>query len=339
MFDIGFNILAFIVALGVLVSFHEFGHFWVARKLGVKVLRFSVGFGTPLWKRTGKVDNTEYVVAAIPLGGYVRMLDEREGDVPADERDRAFNRQSVAKRVAIVAAGPLANFLLAIVTYWFMFMLGISGIVPIVGDPVKQSLADAAGFRAQDEIVAVDGEAVSSWDQVRIALLESGLAGDAQTPVTVDVIDDRGDKDQRVLKGDIAALLKEDGDIVANLGLKYWWPILEPIVAGVQEGGPAAAAGIRPGDRIVQFDGVDIGGWRQFVSEVRQRPSQLLVVVVERREGHVDIELTTGRRDYQGDTIGFIGAWENQSASAADRMRAVTRFNPLDAFAEALTRT
>ena len=162
MFDILYNLIAFIVAVGVLVTIHEFGHFWVARKLGVKVLRFSVGFGKPLWSKTAGVDQTEYVLAAIPLGGYVKMLDEREGEVDEAELPRAFNRQSVWARIAIVAAGPIFNFLLAIVAYWLVFVLGTTGMKPIVGEVEKHSPAAVAGITAESTILEVSGDPVKT---------------------------------------------------------------------------------------------------------------------------------------------------------------------------------
>ncbi|MGD8515072.1 MAG: RIP metalloprotease RseP, partial [Granulosicoccaceae bacterium] len=158
--------VSFIVVIGILVTAHEFGHFWVARRCGVKVLRFSIGFGKPLLRWRGKRDDTEYVLATIPLGGYVKMLDEREAPVSADEQHRAFNRQSLAVRSAIVSAGPVFNFLLAIVAFWCMFMVGVEGLKPIISDVDENSLAASAGLQANQEIIAVSGKPTPSWDQV-----------------------------------------------------------------------------------------------------------------------------------------------------------------------------
>ena len=167
-----YSIFAFIVAIGVLVTVHEFGHFWVARRLGVKVLRFSVGFGKPLWMRKSGADQTEYVIAAIPFGGYVKMLDEREGEVEAQELDRAFNRKSVWRRIAIVVAGPAFNFLFAILAYYLIFLAGVSGVKPVIGEIINPSPAYTAGVQQGDLILSVNGIETKSWERARFAMLE-----------------------------------------------------------------------------------------------------------------------------------------------------------------------
>ena len=337
MIDIITNVVAFIVALGVLITFHEFGHYWVARKCGVKVLRFSIGFGTPLWKRRGGSDNTEYVVAAIPLGGYVKMLDEREGDVDPNERQRAFNTQSVGKRIAIVAAGPLANFLLAAVLYWLMFIIGISGIVPIVGTVATDSVAARAGIVEQDKIVAVDGDAVESWDGVRFALLDSSMG--SNEPVLFDVVDRDGFQAQRIIREDFSHLLKDDGDLVRNIGLSYWWPRIDPIVAGVQDDSPAQRAGLSAGDRFVSLDGEVVDDWIDLVNKVRLLPNQQVEAEVIRDGQSVILAITPAAKK-QGDSIvGHIGAWEDQSALLREKMRATTRYGVFDSAVAAVERS
>ncbi|MCH7881313.1 MAG: RIP metalloprotease RseP, partial [Proteobacteria bacterium] len=176
-----FNFAAFVVAIGVLVTVHEFGHFWVARKMGVKVLRFSVGFGKPLWVKKAGVDQTEYVIACIPLGGYVKMLDEREGEVAAHELDRAFNRKNVWKRIAIVAAGPLFNFIFAIVTYYLIYLAGVAGIKPVIGEVSNPSPAYSAGIREMDTILSVNGIDTPSWAKVHFTLLAESVHSQALT--------------------------------------------------------------------------------------------------------------------------------------------------------------
>ena len=182
------SLVAFIIAIGVLVTIHEFGHYWVAKKMGVKVLRFSIGFGKPLWQKVAGPDKTEYVVAAIPLGGYVKMLDEREGDVAASEVDRAFNRKSVWARIAIVIAGPLANLILAVLVYWLVFIVGITGIAPIVGDPLKDSPAAMAGFQSEDRIVEINGKATPTWNTVYVGLLDGIVSGGGEVDITVNTL-------------------------------------------------------------------------------------------------------------------------------------------------------
>jgi len=168
--------ISFLIAIAILVGIHEFGHFWVARKVGIKVLTYSIGFGKPLWKRTGKVDNTEYVLAAIPLGGYVRMLDERDGStVLAHERHRAFNNKPLWARAAVVFAGPLANFIVAIAAYWIVMMLGISGIAPIVGSVPEGTAAQKAGFQLEDKILSINDRSIDTWTDARITLIDEGI--------------------------------------------------------------------------------------------------------------------------------------------------------------------
>jgi len=179
------SLIAFIIAIGVLVTIHEFGHYWVARKMGVKVLRFSIGFGKPLWKKIAGADQTEYVLAAIPLGGYVKMLDERESAVASSELNRAFNRKSVWARIAIVLAGPLANLILAVLIYWLVFIVGITGITPIVGEPAEQTPASIAGFQSEDKIVSVGGKATPTWNTVYVSLLEGIVSDHGQIDLTL----------------------------------------------------------------------------------------------------------------------------------------------------------
>jgi len=345
-----FNLLAFIVALGVLVTIHEYGHFWVARRCGVKVLRFSVGFGKPLWMRRGKVDGTEYVIAAIPLGGYVKMLDEREAPVPVEERHRAFNRKSVWARIAIVAAGPVANFLLAIAAYWLTFVIGISGLQPLVGAVPAGSPAAAAGFAEEDRIVSVAGQPTPTWDSARLAIVEAALdagsgvdaalagVASADGRVAVEVEDAYGLPQTRLL--DIGSeLLKEEGDAVGKLGLAPWWPQIEPIIAGVQPEGAAARAGLRVGDRILSGDGERIDSWREWVDFVRARPQSDIALLIERDGAQLELHLRPARRETDDGEIGYIGAWEDQTVAQLERIRTVVRHDPLESLSHAVGRT
>ena len=228
------NIFFFIVAIGVLVTFHEFGHYWVARKLGVKVLRFSVGFGRPLlsWRRKNDPDQVEYAIAAIPLGGYVKMLDEREGNVADEELPRAFNRQPVLTRSMIVFAGPAFNFILAIFLYWLVFIVGTTAQRPLLGDPVVESVAARAGFSDRDEILQVGEAEVSSWNNFRIALIDQGLDG-GQVDITVRDAD--GFEIERSLQLGDTRVLEDETDIVHKLGFEMWQPDLPAQIGGVVE--------------------------------------------------------------------------------------------------------
>ncbi len=337
--DFLFSAVAFIVALGVLVTIHEFGHYWVARKVGVKVLRFSVGFGSALWKKVAGEDKTEYVIAAIPLGGYVKMLDEREGDVDEAELSRAFNRQSVWARIAIVLAGPVANLILAVLVYWVVYLIGIAGIAPMVGNPVKESAVAQAGFLPADRIVAVGDSKTGSWDTVRVAVLDQML--DKSEEVAFEVETQSGETTTRTLKLDHKALLASQGDVIANLGFQQWWPDVDPVLGGVQPDGAAAAAGLQIGDIIVSTDGQPVPTWRDWVGMIRSSPGVALELQIERNGALQTLELTPGSRDLgDGEPVGFIGAWETLSQSVIDdKVRIVERYSVGDALHRAFVRT
>jgi len=246
-----------VVVLGVLITFHEFGHFWVARRMGVRVLRFSVGFGRALWSRTSR-RGTEYVVAVIPLGGYVKMLDEREAPVAEEQRHLAFNRKPVAARIAIVAAGPVFNLVLAVIAFWIMFLVGVQETRPDIGR--VSGLAAAAGVPEDTRIVAVNGAEVQTWTHVVLGLMGPTLDGDTATLTTVH--DDsparthRLDFDQLDGRVDESRLLEE-------IGIEPWRPTLAPVIGTVADGTPAAGAGLRPGDRILAIDNQSVEHWRQ----------------------------------------------------------------------------
>ncbi|ASJ75161.1 RIP metalloprotease RseP [Granulosicoccus antarcticus] len=329
--------LAFLAALGLLISIHEYGHFWVARRVGIKVLRYSIGFGKALIRHTGRVDNTEYVLAAIPLGGYVKMLDEREGSVPVGERHRAFNQQPLWARSAVVIAGPLANFLLAIVAYWIVMMIGISGIAPLVGAPVLDSAAAKAGFQYEDRIVSVNGQNTPTWTDARIALLESSMS--ASGPLDIEVESASGEQLVRQLPVSQADMLKSDGDAVANLGFRIWWPEVDPIIGEVTPEGAAAGAGLLAGDRILSINGERLDSWRSLVEIVQPSAGVQLNLVIERGGENLPLQLTPEAVQVGSETVGRIGVLETQSAGIAEKARVVVKHPPLEAFGEALVRT
>jgi regulator of sigma E protease len=332
------SVVAFIIAIGILVTIHEFGHYWVARKMGVKVLRFSIGFGKPLWKKVAGEDATEYVLAAIPLGGYVKMLDEREGDVDAADLDRAFNRKSVWARIAIVLAGPLANLILAVFLYWLVFIVGITGVAPIVGAPEGESPAAAAGFESGDKIVAIADRRTPTWDTVYVALLDAIV--DNTEVLDINVETENGVSARRPLAIDSTELLASQGDIVRKLGLQRWWPDVDPVIGGVVPDGAAEAAGLEVGDRILTSDGVEVGSWGDWVRIIRASPEKALVLEVQRGGGIEEITLTPARLEREGGDIGFIGARETQSQAVIDeKLRTVERYGPLQSVGKALQRT
>ena len=332
--------LSFVLALGVLVAFHEYGHFWTARKLGIKVLKFSVGFGKPLWQRTG-ADGTEYVLAAIPLGGYVKMLDEREGDVPEEEAHRAFNRQSVWTRIAVVAAGPIANFILAIAAYWLMFGIGISAMVPRIGVPDAGSIAAIAGFESGERIVQIAERPTESWEAVRIALLDSVLNGDGGA-VEIQVETAGGATLRRQLPIDGDAALADGGDMVGDSGLKLWRPSIPAVLDDVLADSAAESAGLQSGDKIITSDGQSVADWSAWVTLVQASPDKVMSVDIERAGQLQTISLTPASIERGGRVFGRIGATAFIDPSVereAAAMRTVVGYGPIESLWRGVQRT
>jgi regulator of sigma E protease len=330
-----YMIVGTLVALGVLVTFHEFGHFWVARRCGVKVLRFSVGFGSPLVRWHDR-HGTEFVIAAIPLGGYVKMLDEREGDVPAAMLDSAFNRKTVRQRFAIVSAGPLANFLLALVFFWLLAMLGSEQVRPVVGAVEPGSLAAQAGLAVDQEIVAVNGKPVSGWGEVNLQLVRR-LGESGQLDLTVR---DIGSSAERHLQVPLQNWLKgvEEPDPITSLGIRPWRPQIAPVIAQLDPEGPAQAAGIRLGDRLLSLNQRPLDDWQQVIDAVRVLPGEPVSLQVERDGQRLDVPLTLSARGDGDARRGYLGAGVEGGEWPAEMLREV-RFGPLDALVEGAKRT
>lgn len=331
------TVIAFIVALSLLVVVHEFGHYWVARRCGVKVLRFSVGFGKPLWCRKLGRDGTEWVVAAIPLGGYVKMLDEREAEVPAHERHRAFNRKSVWQRFAIVLAGPAANFLAAVALYWALFVYGIPGLVPVVAAPPAGTVAAQAGFEAGETVFAVDGVRVKTWQDFRWVILQRAL--DRQ-PVTIELRGAQGEAMVRRLGFDSLASSDIEGDVLAALGLSRQRLVLPPVIGEVTRDGAAAKAGLRGGDRIVAINGEQQETWDAVVQTVRAAAGQGLQFRIQR--GEVDLPLLTVTPELieeGGARFGRIGASPHMDPALLKGMIADVSYGPLESVSRALAKT
>ena len=302
MLELAWSIPAFIVAIGVLISFHEYGHFWVARKLGVKVLRYSIGFGKPLWLRRG-ADGVEYVIAAVPLGGYVKMLDEREGEVAPAEVAFAFNRQPVWTRIAIVAAGPLANFLLAIVVYFGVFLWGMPPVLkPVVATPPAESRAAAAGLQARDEIVTIDGQPLATFQDLRLALIELALEGR-----TIELGVRGADGSMQVRRLEFAGVRVDPQYLFDDLGLHPYEPPLPPVIGEVLPDSPAQAAGLQRGDRVLSVNGTPIETFQALLEWVRSHPGASADLEV--RRGAETLTVTARiRADQEGDkTIGRLG--------------------------------
>jgi regulator of sigma E protease len=330
------NAIAFVLALGVLITVHEFGHFWVARRLGVKVLRFSVGFGRPLWRHVGRADGTEYVVAALPLGGYVRMLDEREGEVAPHEAHRAFNRQSLRTRSAIVAAGPLFNFAFAILAYWLVFVSGDVGTRPLIGSVTAGSPAAAAGFRPGDLVQRVNGEATPTWETVVYALLAAGVS---EVPARIEVQAPDGAAELRVLATGSLLELSEQRDALGSLGLAPERPVLEAVIGEVIPGEAADRAGLRVGDRLIAVDGEPIRDWAAWVDFVQGRPGKTLRLDLERDGLAMATEIVPAAVERGGTLVGRIGAAVRLDPNLMDRYRAEVRYGPVEALGVAVQKT
>jgi regulator of sigma E protease len=330
------TVVAFVIALGVLIVVHEYGHYLVARLCNVKVLRFSVGFGRPLatW-RTGP-DRTEWVVAAIPFGGYVKMLDEREAPVPPAEQARAFNRQGVGKRLLIVVAGPVFNFIFAIAVYAGLYMHGLPEARPIVAEPPAATLAHAAGFRSGDTVRAIDGQPVATWQDLRWRMLQAALE---RQKVNVEIIDAR-DRIS-VLTLDLSAFPSDEveSDMMERLGLRLFRPALPPVLGQVVAGSAAERAGLAAGDRITHADARPLATWDDLVQAVRQRPERRLQLTVERRGAVLSVEVTPDAVSAGGVRIGRIGAAPEVSADHAERIFVQVRHGPVESVAKAIART
>ena len=301
------NLLAFVFTLGVLITFHEFGHFWTARKCGVKILRFSVGFGRPLWTRTFGEDRTELVVAALPLGGYVKMLDEREAPVPAHELGRAFNNKPLLQRFLIVLAGPFFNFLFAVVAYWIMYMVGLTGLKPVIGSVLPASPAAVAGLHTNEEIVSVNSQATATWTMVVDAMITDIVAGKS-----VELRVRSQDAVERPVVLNLHTISIDDlasKDLLRSVGITPKQLVLPPIIGELQGDGAAIRAGLKPADQIRKVDNVAVQDWREFVEYIQARPEQLLHVEIKRDGKVLVVPLHTGKKETgEGKTIGYIGA-------------------------------
>ena len=300
-----YSVLGFLVAIAILVTVHEFGHFWVARRLGVSVLKFSIGFGKPVCRWRRKNDPTEYVIGAIPLGGYIKMLDERESEVAEHERHRAFNRQSLPVRSAIVVAGPAFNFLFAIAAIWLVFVIGTPDIEPVVGEVAADSIAADAGFSAGDRIQSIDGRAVRSWGEHQFYLLHQAMKG---APVVFLVRRKSGE--QRALAVDFAALDQiEIGRRAVTSQLGIWPPAPPAVAAGIVPDSPAAGAGLQPGDRILAINDDAIADWGELVAAVSSRPGARLRIRLQRQGQTHELSLVSAAVVVAGKKFGQIGVY------------------------------
>ena len=336
------TILAFIITIGLLVTIHEYGHFQVARWCNVKVLRFSIGFGKPLWQKTFGKDKTEFVLAAIPLGGFVKMLDEREqqteeNPVPQSEADlkRAFNRQSVWKRIAIVLAGPVANLLLAIVLYWGLFMLGVTGMRPIVGVVADNSLAAQASLQSGEIIQKIAGKPVSTWQEARWLILEESLENKT---VEIEAINNNNELLQHTLSFEG---INNDAeiDILKKIGLDVYQPNIPAVIGEILPNSAAEKAGFMPNDKILQIDNVVTDDWEQVVNIIKLSPNKKLQFEIKRGQKIVRITATPEAIKENKLTIGRMGAGVKLDKNELDKLLITLNYSPLLSLQKAIAKT
>jgi regulator of sigma E protease len=328
--------LAFLAAISVLVVVHELGHYLAARAVGVKVLRFSVGFGKPLWMRCAGRDRTEWVIAALPFGGYVKMLDEGEGEVAEAERHRAFNRQSLWRRAIVVIAGPAFNLLFAVIAYAAVYMMGIEGLRPVVGEVAASSIAAQAGFRPGDEIRFIDDKPVVTWDQRRLYLYQQALG---KQTVVFTVRDERGALTERHL--DLSSLSTARigaGLLERDIGLVPQLPAILPVIGHVEPGSVAEAAGLKVGDRLVGINGQPVPLWKDAAALIAGRPEQKTALAVERQGRRLTVEVTPRADVRDGQRVGRLGIGVQAPVVPAS-MRAREQFGFVEAIQEGTDQT
>lgn len=330
------SLLAFIVAIGILVTVHEYGHYLAARWVGVKVERFSIGFGRPLYRRILGRDRTEFVIAAVPLGGYVKMLDEREAPVPEPEARRAFNRQALRHRNFIVVAGPAANFLFAIVAYSAMYMIGVPGVKPLVGDVIPGSAAEAAGLQVGDEIIGIGQRRVQDWDQTNLRLLDYAVRTD-QVPITVRTVE--GLELVRLLPLENRRELLGEGQFLDRLGLVPLRPRWDPIIGTIERGSPAEAGGLKSGDRVLMVAGNQVDFWQEWVDQIQAAPETTLRVTVLRDGQTLALTLTPAAQRTGDEIRGRIGAALDTHQPHVTTLATLIRLGPIEGLQAGVART
>jgi regulator of sigma E protease len=326
------NLLAFIVAISVLVAVHEFGHYLVGRLCGMKVLRFSIGFGKPILMRVAGKDRTEYCISASPLGGYVKFLDQREGPVDAADQGRAFNHRPVPSRIAVLLAGPFFNFLFAILAYWALFVNGVPTVIPAVGPVQPGSYAEAAGLQYGDRIVKVGDRLAVDWESALVAMLDA-MVSTGRVPIELEA-EDGFVRQTVIVVGDDAARLTEPGVLFDGLGFRPWQP--PAVIGSVVETGAAMAAGIQEGDRITAIDGEEILSFADLQRVVSGRAGRQVSISLIRDGENLRTDATLGSSEDDGVTTGVLGVGVTPPGSD---YWYVLKHGPLDAFVESIERT
>lgn len=326
------NLVAFIAAISVLVAVHEFGHYIVGRWCGMKVLRYSIGFGKPLWTRIAGADKTEYCLSAIPLGGYVKFLDEREGPVAPEDYGRAFNHKPVSSRILVLLAGPLFNFLFAIVAYWVLFINGVPTMKPAVGEVAANTYAAEAGLEFGDRILKVGDRDATDWETALVSMLDE-MVSDGRIPLKLEG-EDGWVRRTTIDVGDDASRLTEPGLLFDGLGFQPWQPLA--MVDSVMDDGAAQAGGIKAGDRIVSIDGEKVVTFGDLHRVVRARPNKTVMVELVRQNQELSREVTIGSQEQDGVTIGLLGVL--RPATPAD-LYFVRKYGPVQAIGQAIENT
>lgn len=330
MIDFLFYLAAFALILGILVLVHEYGHYFVARLAGVKILRFSLGFGQPIFSICTGRDQTEWAIGAFPLGGYVKMLDEREGEVAPEEQHRAFNRKSVGWRMAIVAAGPVANLLLAFCLYWWGFWSGAEEVQPLLGTPVEASAAAAAGIKNGDLVRKIDEQSIQTWQEMTWHLMRRAAS---QNSVDLEVMDQHEKIQTRALN--IASVSAEGwkNDALKNLGIRFYEPQNALIIGQLSADGAAAAAGLRVGDEIVRVDNEAVSQWKNLISLISAAPNKSLLIEFKRNDVIHQREIRPQSVGLDGRIVGRIGISNSLS------MMTTVEYDVIPAFRRALIET
>ena len=330
-------VFAFLVAIGVLVAVHEFGHFWMARRLGIRVVRFSIGFGRPLWRRRA-ADGTEYAISAIPLGGYVKLLDEREGPVAPQHLAQAYNRQPVWRRLLVLVAGPAANFLFAIAAYWLLFVVGVPALKPVLGEVTAGSIAAHAGLLPGDEIVSVGGRDTPTRETAVLAILDSLMQ---QQPIEIGLRrSDGAAGDTRFsIPANSTRGLTEPGALLPGLGFDFWYPTVPAVVGTILPDSPAERAGLKPGDRIVAVDGGPVADFPALVQRVQPNPGRTLEFTVERAGDRIALPIEVQSQRDGDRMVGRIGVQPTPGAAVPEQMRAMERYGVVESLARATAKT
>ena len=328
------NLGAFLLALGILIAVHEYGHFWVARRCGVYIEKFSIGFGKALWRKVGK-DGTEYTLAMIPLGGYVKMLDERVEPVDSNRRHMAFNNKKLWQRSAIVAAGPLANFLFAIVAYWVVYLIGVPAVKPVIGEIAPQSIAAEAGIESGMELKTISGIKTADWESVNMAMISH--IGDKEMVLTVT---EPGTSYEIEKQLDLSSWSfdPESERVLTTLGITPYSPKITLVISQLVEDGAAISAGLRLNDEIIAIDGESVTDWQQVVDAVRSHPQQALEMEVLRDGEPVVLSLTPAAKEAGEEQVGYAG-FAPKVEPWPESYRINLQYGPIEAVGKAAEKT